>query len=150
MAENQSLVARRRRAVLARHDLAVGAAHPKRKGANEDRPVGQSRLGNIVEPCRIRYARQDGDRAHGSPCPAAGLRAGATDYAGTGKKFPPTVLVARRVLADRSTRSNMKCSASGGSSSVEIAMDAIGRTLWAIIEGYIPCDDWPEAQENAR
>src|SRR5437763_746718 len=133
--------------------MLVGSIRTPRRpseGSSLTAKAGPRRKRSAPKPCRIRYARQDGDRAHGSPCPAAGLRAGATDYAGTGKKFPPTVLVARRVLADRSTRSNMKCSASGGSSSVEIAMDAIGRTLWAIIEGYIPCDDWPEAQENAR
>ena len=40
----------RRVAVVARDDLAVGAAHAERQRAHQDRAVVERRLGDVVEP----------------------------------------------------------------------------------------------------
>ena len=65
MAEHQTLAPGRRVAVIARDDLAVGAAHTERQRAHEDSAVIKRRLGDVVEPRGIGYAGQDRDGAHG-------------------------------------------------------------------------------------
>ena len=49
MTEHETLLARRRRAVFAGHDLPIGAADPQRQRTHENATVPGIRVGDIIE-----------------------------------------------------------------------------------------------------
>ena len=67
MAEHETWLARRSRAVDAGQDFAVGCAHAQRQGAHQNRAIRVGRFGDLIETCRIGDAGRDGDSAHHSP-----------------------------------------------------------------------------------
>ena len=67
MAEDQTLVTVRRLAVVARDDLAIGAADAERERFDQQRALRRRRLGNVVQFNGIRIWRMDRDRAQWRP-----------------------------------------------------------------------------------
>ena len=63
--EDQAFGARRRRAVVAVHDLDVGAAYADSQRLDEDGTVVGRRLRNIVESDRVGLTGHHRDRSHG-------------------------------------------------------------------------------------
>ncbi len=69
MAEHQPLVAFGSRAVDARDDLAVGAAHSEHDRFDQQLTGPGPRVGQLGELGAVRAARYEGDRAHGREYP---------------------------------------------------------------------------------
>ena len=64
VADDQTLLARRRPAIGAGDDLAVGAADAERQRAHQHRAVRRRRGGDIFDFCRIGGAGRNGEGAH--------------------------------------------------------------------------------------
>ena len=67
VAEHQPLGAGRRLAVVAAHDLGVGAADAERDAVDEQRALLGGRLGHLLQGGRVLHARLQRDRAHQLP-----------------------------------------------------------------------------------
>jgi len=66
MPEDDPLMTRRRLAVRAVEDLAIGAAYAEQDGLDQQLAVLRLRLGKVRQLGAVRLARDDGHGSHGS------------------------------------------------------------------------------------
>src|SRR5262249_54787300 len=90
MAEDQTVFARRRRAMGARKDFAVGPTRSERERADQNGTVLRRWFGDVIEPCRVGDAGGDSNCAHSLSriclgCPRS--QRCFDVYAGATKKF---------------------------------------------------------------